>query len=109
MVLVLQIVLNQYGEVPAMATVVRQSKVKKRTNLTILRQIGTIGLIVIVAGGVALYNYVYLEGMLDDQPALISHRGVDDGNGVQNTIPALEKTAQEEPDYVEMDVHETKD
>ncbi|UTC06680.1 glycerophosphodiester phosphodiesterase [Latilactobacillus curvatus] len=108
-VLVLQIVLNQYGEVPAMATVVRQSKVKKRTNLTILRQIGTIGLIVIVAGGVALYNYVYLEGMLDDQPALISHRGVDDGNGVQNTIPALEKTAQEEPDYVEMDVHETKD
>lgn len=92
-VLVLQIVLNQYGEVPAMATVVRQSKVKKRTNLTILRQIGTIGLIVIVAGGVALYNYVYLEGMLNDQPALISHRGVDDGNGVQNTIPVLEKTA----------------
>ncbi|WP_208422887.1 glycerophosphoryl diester phosphodiesterase membrane domain-containing protein [Latilactobacillus fragifolii] len=108
-VLVLQVVLNQYGEVPAMATVVRQAKVKKRTKLTILRQIVTIGLIVTVAGSVALYNYVYLEGMLDDQPALISHRGVDDGNGVQNTIPALEKTAQEKPDYVEMDVHETKD
>nr|WP_330166095.1 glycerophosphodiester phosphodiesterase [Agrilactobacillus fermenti] len=42
-------------------------------------------------------------------PLTISHRGVDDGNGVQNTIPALIKTSHEKPDYVEMDIHETKD
>ncbi|MEJ1329605.1 glycerophosphodiester phosphodiesterase [Latilactobacillus sakei] len=40
---------------------------------------------------------------------MISHRGVDDGNGVQNTIPALQKTAREKPDYIEMDIQETKD
>ncbi|MFT8841085.1 MAG: glycerophosphodiester phosphodiesterase family protein [Leuconostoc citreum] len=40
----------------------------------------------------------------------ISHRGVTNRNGVQNTIPALEKTVKKEkPDYVEIDVRETKD
>ena len=39
----------------------------------------------------------------------ISHRGVSDKNGVQNTSPALEKTAKLHPDYVEIDLHETKD
>jgi glycerophosphoryl diester phosphodiesterase len=46
---------------------------------------------------------------MDNHPLTISHRGVDAGNGVQNTIPALLKTAKEHPDYVEMDLHETKD
>lgn len=45
----------------------------------------------------------------ETMPLTISHRGVDDANGVQNTIEALEKTAQIAPDYVEMDVQETKD
>ena len=42
-------------------------------------------------------------------PLIISHRGVSEENGVQNTIPALEKTVKLKPDFVEMDVQETKD
>lgn len=41
---------------------------------------------------------------------LISHRGVVDHNGVQNTIPVMQKThRQYHPDLVEIDIHETKD
>lgn len=41
---------------------------------------------------------------------LISHRGVVDHNGVQNTIPVMKKThRQYHPDLVEIDIHETKD
>ncbi|MFT8411366.1 MAG: glycerophosphodiester phosphodiesterase [Schleiferilactobacillus perolens] len=50
-----------------------------------------------------------MAGGFDYSPITISHRGVDDHNGVQNTIPALQTTAKEKPDYVEMDIHETKD
>lgn len=56
-----------------------------------------------------MFSAVYLKGGLDSHPLTISHRGVDAGNGVQNTIPALQKTAKEHPDYVEMDLHETRD
>jgi glycerophosphoryl diester phosphodiesterase len=42
-------------------------------------------------------------------PLTIAHRGVDGHDGVQNTISALRRTAAHHPDYVEMDVHETKD
>lgn len=42
-------------------------------------------------------------------PLIISHRGVNDKNGVQNTLQSLKKTAKLKPDYVEIDVHETKD
>ncbi|WP_261806532.1 glycerophosphodiester phosphodiesterase [Lapidilactobacillus luobeiensis] len=56
-----------------------------------------------------LFNYGYLKNLTSTQPLLISHRGVDAGNGVQNTIPALTKTAAKKPDYIEMDVQETKD
>lgn len=57
----------------------------------------------------AMFSAVYLKGALDDAPVTISHRGVDNGNGVQNTVPALIKTSREHPDYVETDVHETRD
>lgn len=43
------------------------------------------------------------------RPVTISHRGVAEKNGVQNTISAMEKTSKLRPDYVEMDLHETKD
>lgn len=43
------------------------------------------------------------------RPLTISHRGVAEKNGVQNTIPAMEKTHRLHPDYIEMDIHETKD
>lgn len=68
-------------------------------------------------GGILAISSAFftLEGALTilqpaDQPSLIiSHRGVDRENGVQNTIPALERTAQLKPDLVEMDVQETAD
>lgn len=52
-------------------------------------------------------NLAYLKPC--QTPVVISHRGVDNKNGVQNTIAALTKTAKQKPDYVEIDVHETKD
>lgn len=52
------------------------------------------------------YNISYPYSKL---PVTISHRGVSDNNGVQNSIDALKKTAKLKPNYVEMDVQETKD
>lgn len=59
--------------------------------------------------------YFGLEGVLalrhpfTTLPVTISHRGVDNENGVQNTIESLEKTSRLKPDFVEMDIQETKD
>ncbi len=57
----------------------------------------------------ALVSWTYVEGFMDTVPLTISHRGVDEENGVQNTIPAMEATAKSKPDYVEIDIQETKD
>ncbi|MBN7275829.1 glycerophosphodiester phosphodiesterase [Lactobacillus acetotolerans] len=54
-------------------------------------------------------NSSYLNNSSLKRPLLISHRGVSDKNGVQNTLPVLRKTAKMKPDLVEMDIHETKD
>lgn len=54
-------------------------------------------------------DYLYLTGSEKYRPVTVSHRGVADKNGVQNSISALERTHRLHPDYVEMDVHETKD
>lgn len=59
--------------------------------------------------GNIIENVFYLAGLDDYVPVTISHRGVNDKNGVQNTIESLKKTAKLKPDYVEIDVHETKD
>lgn len=60
---------------------------------------------------VSFNNYRYVKMSAQVQPvALISHRGVVDKNGVQNTIPAMQKTHRRyHPDMVEIDLHETKD
>ncbi|WP_191983424.1 glycerophosphoryl diester phosphodiesterase membrane domain-containing protein [Lacticaseibacillus chiayiensis] len=76
---------------------------------TLFFRIGALTLIMMVISGTSLFYHEYLTGALTTQPLTISHRGVDDGNGVQNTIPALLATAKEKPDYVEIDLHETKD
>lgn len=60
--------------------------------------------IVFASQGLAFFLIPY-----QSLPVTISHRGVDAGNGVQNTIQSLEKTAQLKPDYIEMDIQETKD
>ena len=57
----------------------------------------------------AIEGYNYLEAPVVNPPLVISHRGVSNGNGVQNTIQSLEKTSQLKPDLIEMDVQETKD
>ena len=45
-----------------------------------------------------LEGYVYLQFPLETIPLTISHRGVSNGNGVQNTIESLEKTSLLKPD-----------
>lgn len=54
-------------------------------------------------------NAFYLGSNGGRRPITVSHRGVAEENGVQNTIPAMRKTHRLHPDYVEMDLHETKD
>lgn len=68
---------------------------------------GILGVVVIVS--FIGYDTLYFNDWLLTPPVTISHRGVDDKNGVQNTIQALKATSKEKPDYVEMDIQETKD
>lgn len=65
-------------------------------------------LVFLFSGLTLLSNGFYLVN-IGHMPLIISHRGVDNENGVQNTLPALRKTAKSKPDYVEIDVQETKD
>lgn len=71
------------------------------------------GLFVCIAGlfglAVGTYNTNYLSNPSVTEPLTLAHRGVDASNGVQNTVPALEKTSLEHPSYMEIDVQETKD
>lgn len=59
--------------------------------------------------GVGTYNWDYLRSVTIQQPLSISHRGVSQKDGVQNSISTLRKTTRLKPDYVEMDVQLTKD
>ncbi|HEM6338883.1 TPA: glycerophosphodiester phosphodiesterase [Streptococcus suis] len=78
----------------------RRKRLRHRLRLAIL---GVSSLVFGVQGAMTLY-YPY-----ENLPVTISHRGVDNGNAVQNSIEALEKTSQLQPDYIEMDIQETKD
>lgn len=82
-----------------------QSKVKKTIKLKVL----ALCLMLVFALAAGANNVLYLKEIDMQRPLTISHRGVSDKNGVQNTIPALKKTAKLHPDYVEIDLHETKD
>lgn len=62
----------------------------------------------LVIGGIG-FNSLYLTGFFSDTPITISHRGVNAKNGVQNTIEALKNTSRLHPDFIEIDIHETKD
>jgi len=72
-------------------------------------RIAAVVLVIFLGGTTLLSNVLYLTGLEDSIPLTISHRGVDAGNGVQNTIPAMAATIKEKPDYIEMDIQETKD
>ncbi|QNQ82827.1 glycerophosphodiester phosphodiesterase [Lactobacillus sp. PV012] len=66
-------------------------------------------LLLVEAGLIFLNNSFYLREIKFEKPLIISHRGVSDKNGIQNTITALKKTSSLKPDYVEIDLHETAD
>ncbi|MDR0922227.1 MAG: glycerophosphodiester phosphodiesterase [Lactobacillales bacterium] len=59
--------------------------------------------------GLGVFNLNYLTNNELSDPIVLSHRGVSEGVGVQNTIPALEQVVKLKPNYVEIDVQETKD
>lgn len=61
----------------------------------------------LVIGGIG-FNSLYLTGFFSDTPITISHRGVNAKNGVQNTIESLKNTSRLHPDFIEIDIHETK-
>lgn len=82
-----------------------QEKAKSKKTVKIV----DLCLIVIFVLTAGINSALYLKGADMQRPLTISHRGVSDKNGVQNTIPALKKTAKLHPDYVEIDLHETKD
>lgn len=71
---------------------------------------GVFVVLLLFMGTTAIINdYFYLNGDETRTVTTISHRGVAEENGVQNTIPAMKKTHRLHPTYIEMDVHETKD
>lgn len=78
----------------------RRSRLRHRLRLTIM---------LLASLYFGLQGAVNLYFPFSTLPVTISHRGVNLKNGVQNTISSLEKTAVLKPDYVEMDVQETKD
>lgn len=78
----------------------RRKRLRHRLRLTIL---AVSSLVFGIQGSLALH-YPF-----DSLPLTISHRGVDAGNAVQNSIEALEETSQLQPNYIEMDIQETKD
>lgn len=57
-----------------------------------------------------MQSYHYFQPTRLQAPVTISHKGVADDDGVQNTVQALQRTSSRyHPDYVEIDIHETKD
>ncbi|MDT2815783.1 glycerophosphodiester phosphodiesterase [Vagococcus carniphilus] len=78
-----------------------------------VKQVKANGIFILVLVGMVFIgtnNYTFLKHPSTQRPVTVSHRGVDNGNGVQNSIAALRKTSQDTyPDYIEMDIQETKD
>lgn len=82
---------------------------KQKQNLSPLGRMVFSAMAALVLLATITGNLVYLSQLDTKMPLIVSHRGVSDQNGVQNTLPALIKTCKLHPDYVEMDIHETKD
>lgn len=81
-----------------------------RLGFRILGTFSAILVLLMLLLAVTVVAYEYMQPKRLAQPMLISHRGLSNQEGVQNTIPALEKTSREyHPDYVEMDIRQTKD
>lgn len=89
--------------------VTKNNEIKEKVTNNKIILIAIISIWSLAITGNIIENVFYLAGLDDHVPVTISHRGVNDKNGVQNTIESLKKTAKLKPDYVEIDVHETKD
>ena len=64
----------------------------------------------ICCGCYSVSSYQLLDQHNDTQALTISHRGVSADNALQNSLTALKKThAEEQPDFIEMDIQETSD
>jgi glycerophosphoryl diester phosphodiesterase len=72
---------------------------------------GTLVFLLSVAliGFLILSNDSFFTGSTGNDVLMIAHRGVNEGVGVQNTIGAMANTIKSKPDYIEMDIRETKD
>lgn len=82
-------------------------KDKAVTRCSFSRRGAIITVIWLIVAGLGCWQYF---PPLQHLPAFISHRGVAEADGVQNTLPAMKKTHRDDhPDYVEIDVHETRD
>ena len=85
------------------------TKNRRRGRTPLVRHVTT-ALVSIYVVSVVIYSAFYLLRIDMDHTMVISHRGVDGNNGVQNTIPALRKTIDSaHPDMIEIDIQETKD
>ncbi|EOS7999894.1 glycerophosphodiester phosphodiesterase [Enterococcus hirae] len=100
--------MNDEGFLPETPNWFRLESPNKR--FSVLKNTSLVLFAVFFGVGVCLYNMDYLTSASQTKPVTISHRGVSGGNSAQNTLAALEKTSRTyHPDYVEMDVQETKD
>ena len=86
----------------------KQSIVASKSKISVLYVIGAV-IFIFASGETLINNSFYLNREKSSKPLIISHRGVSNKNGVQNTVSALRKTVKLHPDYVEIDLHETKD
>lgn len=101
--------MDSEGLLPSIPSWYEEKQTATKREWTIFR-VGLFVFVAIIFGiGVGAYNINYLSTPSIKRPLAISHRGVDNSNSVQNTLDALEKTTQEHPNYVEMDIQETKD
>lgn len=97
------------GFLPELPTWFYREKVVEKKETTTTKLTLAVLFSIIVGIGVGAYNLNYLTTPVLNVPMTVSHRGVSENNGVQNTLASLEKTAALKPDYIEMDVQETKD
>lgn len=89
---------------------VNDKQKSKRKIIFHFRKNYLLGVFLLVEIGLTfLNNNFYLGDINAKRPIIISHRGVSEKNGIQNTLASLKKTARLKPDYVEIDLHETAD
>ena len=70
-----------------------------------------VGCVLLVLCGYSVYRYgdtVKDIRSPSSRPAIVAHRG-DSVRAPENTMPAFELALQEEPQWIELDVHQTKD